>query len=244
MANFAYSPPLPSAVRSILEASPAITTLELGWSNGSGEEFENYTQLLCTLAPKLQKLVLCMDDDDDVATDSEQLLRTLTNCTSLRILVFSGTRAHQLAPVVSALPTPLLVLEIFQPTWLADDDTAREWAAALLKASNVPGLKELKGWRVYSEIGVDKKTGNGAAWVAQCEERGIEVRDERKLFTGECCMVHLQLRARLNDCLVVQIEHHLELFVTYCCLLMLRLPLTLFSKDLRRTLLFSSKTRL
>lgn len=75
----------------------------------------------------------------------------------------------------------LVVLDFHHSTALA---TGRIAEQQLLEWVDLPALENLKRWRVHSRFKIKTPKGAGARWLAKCMERGIEVRDERRYFTG------------------------------------------------------------
>lgn len=107
-----------------------------------------------------------------------------------------------LTPFLAILPSTLVVLET-RPIYLFKDD---DWLLTSLRWLELGSMQRLKRWRMDSRVKFD--ASDGAAWLAKCEGRGIEVRDQRQFFTGERILERLFL-SRVLTILCIFFIHRL-----------------------------------
>lgn len=114
-------------------------------------------------------------------------LKHFQSLTSLKI---KDAAVMNILAILKSLESNRLVLLELGPisNWLTfaaeEGMTATAEDAWLYAAVRLPVLSQLKRWRFDRTTYPSKDTKEGQVFFAQCEERGIEVRDERRFYTG------------------------------------------------------------
>lgn len=98
---------------------------------------------------------------------------------SLRTLEIDFDASISLARILKLVPSRLELLETTASP--AEETTGKN----MLEALKMPAVKALKRWRVTGLGRLESKNEALRAWEKACEERGVEVRDETRFFTGE-----------------------------------------------------------
>lgn len=167
-----------------LWAGPTLTHLNITiYDSAEPEAIVNGIDILRLTAPFLRHLTLRIDfqRSEDATPIFPLLKEAVSHLKALPYLSIGSSHLSTLLPLLDHLPSSLRVLrldtmiELFEPVKLTT------WC---LKALDLPCLRELKRWRVSPLLGVDTTKGEGARWAAMCEERGIEVRDNKRYFSG------------------------------------------------------------
>lgn len=147
---------------------------------------ESIQAVISAVGPNIYRMRLDMTLPKSIPTSLSNILWSLKGLQSLQLkianysLVLSTLQASKSCRLVHF---ELTVERIF---YLRDRTAEREERGAkiLLQALEYPVLGRLKRWRVHSYLRIDTTKGIGKVWRVKCEERGIEVRDEKRYFTG------------------------------------------------------------
>lgn len=169
------------ALSQLLQASQAtLTTIGLGVSS-SRDLSQSSLDTLLLHAHHIRHLVLTMVECRKLSPHFKRFFSALVNLQSIT-LVYALPQA--IKPVLAMLPAPLVVLSIEKyDTSLCP---AGGYAPSLLlQLLDLPALKKLKRWRIDAKSSPDVTMGEGKLWLAKCNARGIEVRDDRRFFNGE-----------------------------------------------------------
>lgn len=185
-------PPASTLLVLLRALQDSITQFCLSWCYEADPEV---VQVISRLPPQLQRLVVASSEIDEAkyvdAGPPPALINFLHGCTSLRSFVFSTGLHNWLYDALLAIPAPIVLLEVFHAVLGTDSEsTPDEWAATYIAVLDLPCLKGLKRWRFLREVIVDTTDGLGAVWLAKCAERGIEMRDKTRYFTGKPCVLY------------------------------------------------------
>lgn len=137
---------------------------------------------LLSLAPRLRHLGV------DIFTPSPrvlpQLSRFLPHCTALNSLELHGMKVCEAEEFLRPLPSQLALLttaELDIDWW----DSETKVYGAFLAALSAPALGSIRRWRHEPWEGSMNSEEGKAEWEAACAERGIEIRDFNRRFTGK-----------------------------------------------------------
>lgn len=115
---------------------------------------------------------------DAIAPPVAQLLPLLTKLTVFYVYVY---KPKSILDMLHLVPSQLKFLNINMSPDTAEE--AQRWSQCFRKVLELPCLSAVKHIRV-GFLGIHLKEG-AKGWLTECEERGIEVRDQRRFFTGE-----------------------------------------------------------
>lgn len=177
----------PSSISRLAMASwagPTLTHLDVTIYNPVLPNSVNSSiDILKTTAPFLRSLTLRIDfqRNKDTITTFPLLQEAVSHLKTLTYFSVGSSHLSTLLPLVDHLPSSLRVLRLDVITAAWEPVELTSWCLTSLE---LPCLRELRRWRFSSLLGIDTTTGDGALWLAKCEERGIEVRDDTRYFIG------------------------------------------------------------
>lgn len=168
-----------STLTSLLAWAPNVTSLELYYGKAARDRSEiQQRSPLAVLGAQLRHLglwhppVTAFDRAvrTELATSFAAALPTCVNLVSLEVRPVTQSQITDLLPLVSSR------LKVLETRWRGD----LEWDT--LELLELPALVELKRWRIhFCEFKVQVTEDLRAA----CVDRGVEVRDYERFFTGE-----------------------------------------------------------
>lgn len=159
--------------------APSLTTLEITWDPDINALL---TEVLIKCAKGVRRLVLKLIR----VVDRSVVEQLLSRCAYLKYLHISFCYTGELVALLNAVRANLTVLEIGSDA-LGYWSNTQGWAGTLSEALELPVMSLLKRVRAESHL---KRMRDGSRsdelenLVLKCQERGIELCDERRHFTG------------------------------------------------------------
>lgn len=148
---------------------------------GSPSFTEEFIDHLASIKANITSLTLDFTEAAPNLPCVRQIVPLFTHISSLTITCDSLTEAFYVLDLV----TPqLTTLEFTSWSKRQRNLSADKSLKLLVEAAEFQQVKKLKRWRVDRKLEVDMSEGEGAKWKDGCEARGIEVRDEKRYFTG------------------------------------------------------------
>jgi hypothetical protein len=182
-------PFFPTALNSLLRTAASLVELHLRWDRA--EEFPSpRMESLEVAAPQIHTLLLVSPPPaEDWPTSGHSLSTFLPRCASLKSLHVSDLWVHDLEDLLRLIPSKLRTLET--SLWTDEEKVERLGEEGLdypgpqlIAASKLPALAELNRWRLEWSDWVPEE-GSMVEWEALLKERGVELRDRTRFFTGE-----------------------------------------------------------
>lgn len=171
----------PSLISALLtHSSRTLTSLGLKWGRCTSFQPEDVTSLI-VFAPRLQHLNLNLLEIP-TPTPPAELATFLAHCTALRFLTIEGLGIESLIPVLSSLApcTRLVVLALQFPLFY--DLVSAEVGRSFHQALRLPAMQGLRRWRIVELKAKRLDEVEGRKWREECERRGVEIRDEKRVF--------------------------------------------------------------
>lgn len=170
-------------------AGPTLTRLDLDIIPDD-DYGSDVLEFFYDVAPQLTHLSLNLHDDKIFSSRlpsplTPLTIRALSSLSSLKSLTLHLDHPNQLTDILPLLPCRLKLLSLHSYSPNSSPVGHPSFSKACLKGLQSPCLRELKRWRMNSLLKLDRTKGEGLKWLVKCEKMGIEVRDEKRYFTGQ-----------------------------------------------------------
>lgn len=167
--------------------SPTITSLDLVLP--LGDKDQDYSiSILERVVLQLHHLSMIIFDNlgqGYLVPRPPSLLKILKDATALESFHVILSGGGNVPMIISALPTSLISLRTGGHRTV--DGSAGEVARAqmYLKLMDLPALKHLRSWTSTDVFEETPREGDVGRWFTKCEERGIEVRVQKRLCASD-----------------------------------------------------------